>query len=196
MKKKDKFFEEMQKREALRLKQLKEIERQEKKLKEHLANLRSLRAECNRLWSKNEQFAGEMHHREAEELRKKPGASWRWKGKLGYHLICAVRALTADGTSVAEAIRNLHHWSSRNRWNETDPAWVQFRQKVADEHWKELRDECRDHKPRQLAARYHDALKAWGSYFERDDALDAEMERFRAMSATTTAPSVTKTDEK
>jgi DNA repair exonuclease SbcCD ATPase subunit len=200
-----KFLEELQKRKALRLKQLEEIERQEKKLKEHLANLHSLRAECNRLWAENEKLAGELHHREAERVKKKPGARWRWKGEMGYHLICAVRALTADGTSVAEAIRNLHHWSTawtagsrarQNRWDETDSAWIQFKQKVADEHWKALRDECWHRKPRQLAARYHDALKAWGPYFEWDDALDAEMERFRAMSAATTAPSVTRTDEK
>jgi hypothetical protein len=206
MKKKNKFFEELQKRKALRLKQLEENERQSKDLTERLAKLHLELAECNRLWSKNEKLAGELHHREAEKLRKKPGTPQRWKGELGYHLICAVKALTVDGTSVAEAIRSLHHWSTtwvhqnprsrQYRWDETVPAWVQFKQKVADEHWKALRNECWHHKPRQLAARYHDALKAWGPYFERDDALDAEMERFRAMSAATTAPGVTKTNEK
>jgi len=36
--------------------------------------------------------------------------------------------------------------------------------------------------PAQLAARYCEALKAWGPYFERDAALDAEMQRLKAIS--------------
>jgi hypothetical protein len=52
MKKKNKFFEELQKRKALRLKQLEENERQSKDLTERLAKLHLELAECNRLWSK------------------------------------------------------------------------------------------------------------------------------------------------
>jgi hypothetical protein len=86
----------------------------------------------------------------------------------------------------------------------TDPRWIRFRQLVG-EHWRALQDECwqpflssrKCSKPRILAARYNQALKAWEPYFERARALDAEMEKFRAMADAAMARlSVTETDGK
>jgi hypothetical protein len=180
------IFEKLQKRRALRLKQLEEAERQSKELKEHLANLHVELAEARRLLAENEKFQAEMRRLQIEELRKKPGAKWKWKGERGYHLICAVRALTADGTPNAQAFRDLHSWAKFSHSNRKATRCIREDQarfeQLLGEHWQYLRDECCQ-KPRQLAARYCNTLKAWGPYFERDDALDAEMERFRAISA-------------
>jgi hypothetical protein len=103
-------------------------------------------------------------------------------------LICAVKALNADGTPNAQAFRDLHLWANFWRSNRKvtrrikEQARTRFEQLVG-EHWQYLRDECYAQEPRQLAARHCDALKAWGLYFEQDDALDADMERFRTISA-------------
>jgi hypothetical protein len=176
---KDKFFEDLQKRRTLRLKQLEEAERQSKNAKECLANLNLELVEAKRLLAENEKFEVELRRRQIEELRKKPGAKRKWKGEVGYHLICAVKALTADGMKGAQAFRDLHFWAKSNRICE---ARARFEQLVG-EHWQYIRGECCKYERRQLAARYYDALEAWGPYFERDAALDAEMERFRAISA-------------
>ncbi len=184
---KDKFPEEVKKHRALRLKELEDAENKKKDLIERLAKLHLELAEAKRLLAENEKFEAKMHRRQVEELRKKPGAKWKWKGELGYHLICAVRALTADGTPNAQAFRDLHSWakfshSNRKATRRIREDQARFEQ-LLGEHWQYLRDECCSQKDRQLAARHSEALKAWGPYFERDDALDAEMERFRAISA-------------
>jgi hypothetical protein len=182
----NKFLEEVKKRRVLRLKELEEAERQSKNTKQRLADLDFEVVEAKRLLARNEKFEVELRRRQVEELRKKPGAKWKWKGELGYHLICAVKALTADGTTPAQACRDLHYWArchSNPKAKAQATRWVRFEQLVG-EHWQYLRDECCQ-KPRQLEARYCDALKAWGPYFERDAALDAEMERSRAISAGT-----------
>jgi hypothetical protein len=208
---KDKFhklLEEVQNRKASRLKQLKEAERQSKDLTKQLAKLGLDLAEAKRLLAENEKFEAEMRRQEAEELRKKPGAKRKWKGALGYQLICAVKALTADGISVAEATRNLYWPKEHGRCArhgrktqllqqmEKEPSWI--RTKQVAKHWPALWEELLSwHDARKLAARYHDALSVWGSYFQQDRKLDTEMERFRAMSnATTPAPGVTRIGEK
>jgi hypothetical protein len=186
-----KFLEELQKRRALRLTQLKEAEKHLKEIEKRLADRDLELAEAKRLLAENEKFEVEQRRRQLEELRRKPGAKWKWKGELGYHLICAVKALTADGTPDAQAFRDLHFWAKswhssrratpRTRERQMNP-WTRF-ERLVGEHRHYLRDECCEQKPRQLAARYCNALKAWSRYFEWNDALDAEMERFRAISA-------------
>jgi hypothetical protein len=170
-----KFLEELEKRGLLK---------HWEDIQEHHDNLRHGLAKAKRLMADNERLEIELNYRLAQEQRKKPGAKWKWKGKLGFNLICAVKALTADGTSNAQAFRDLHDWA--RFWHSNPKAqqtkeWIKFEQLVG-EHWAYIRDECSRQKPRQLAARHSEALKAWGSYFEQDDILDAEMERFRALS--------------
>lgn len=177
---KDKFFEELQKRRTLRLKQLEEAEKQLKNTEQRLADCNFELAEAKRLLAEIEKFETELGCQQFEELRKKPGAKWKWKGELGYHLICAVKALTADGTTPAQACRDLHSWaklwhSNRKAIRRISEEQARFEQLVG-EHWQYLRDECCQ-KPRQLEVRYCDALKAWGPYFEKDNTLDAEMKR-------------------
>jgi len=197
-----KAAEEVKKRKALRRKQLEEAEKELIKKKAELDHLHTISAEGKRLISEHEKLDADLWRRWFEERRKKAGAGWKWKGELGYHLIAAVKALTADGSSQAQAFRDLCEWSyfwrahpirrktRRFRDVEADPRWIRLR-RLAGEHWQYLRDECRYLKPRALAARHYDALKAWDPYFERDQALDIEVERFRAMH-----DAVTKTDKK
>ena len=193
---KNKALEELNKRKALRLKQLADDQNKLKDTKERLANLDLELAEAKRLLAENEKLKNDMHLREIEKLRKKPGAKRKWKGQLGYHLICAVNALTADGTTQGQATRDLVEWA--NFWSrpsnrkprrieaaKADPRWIRFKHLVGD-HWEYLQSECCHQNPRALAVRYHNALKAWGPYFEQDRALDAAMERFRAMFVTKT----------
>lgn len=179
---KDKFLEELQKHRTLRLKQLEQAEKQLKNAEQRLADLNFELAEAKRLIAENEKLEVEMRRQEVEEIRRKPGAKWKWKGELGYHLICAVRALTADGTTTpAQAFRDLHSWATSwhsNRKTRNREVQARFQQ-LLGEHWQRLRDECYQHEPRQLAARYCNALKAWSPYFEWDNDLDAEMERLR-----------------
>jgi DNA repair exonuclease SbcCD ATPase subunit len=187
---KNKFLEALQKlqeRKELRKKQLEEIEKEQKQLKGRIANLHFLDAECNRLRAETEKI-GEIYRRQVERLKTKPR---KWRGELGYHFICAVKALTADGTSEAQAFRDLHSWA-KGLAVQSQKA----RFELVSEYWRYLRDECCKNEPRQLAVRYCNASKAWGPFFERDDALDAEMERFRAISdAAMSSPSIARMDE-
>jgi hypothetical protein len=173
---KKKFFEDLQKRRTLRLTQLEDARRQLKNIEERLANCHLKLAEAKRLLAGNEKFEVEMRCRQDEELKRKPGAKWKWKGEIGYHLICAVKALTTDGTkNDAQAFQELHSWAKFWRSNrKATEAQARFEQLIG-EHWLYIRNECYEQKPRQLAARYYDALQAWGPYFKRDAALDAKM---------------------
>jgi len=137
------------------------------------------RAEAKRLIAEYEKLA-EMGRRQAGDESTELGRKRKWKGQLGYCLICAVRALTADGTSQAKAFRDLHYWAQAN--HHSPKAQANFEQLVG-EYWQYLRDECRLQKPRQLAARHSEALNAWGPCLKREDTLEAQMERFRALSA-------------
>src|SRR5262245_19030666 len=179
LKNKLEFQEELEKRGLL--KHWEDVQEHCEDLQEHLANLRRGSAEAKRLIAANEWLAIEFNCRLAQEKRKKPGAKWKWKGEFGYHFICAVRALTADGASNAQGFRDLHYWANSTPKARETKKWIRFEQLVG-EHWAYIRDECCRQGPRQLAARHSEALNAWRSYFEQDDILDAEMERFRAMS--------------
>jgi len=170
---KNKFLGGPQKRKALRLRQLRNATRRLKNAEKRFADLDFELAEAKRLLAENEKFEFELRRRQGEELRKKSGAKWKWKGELGYHLICAVKALTADVSGQGRAFRDLHSWATHSN---------REAQVLLGEHWQYLREECRK-KPRQLAARHCEALKTWGPYFERDDALDLEMERLKGISA-------------
>lgn len=137
-------------------------------------------------------LSGKRRRRVFTERRR--GGKPKWKTELGYDLICAIDALTADGTSVLQACTQLNKWSNaiRHRYRKpqqitSDPAFIQFRERVG-EHWDELREECWTPSPRALQTRYYDALKAWGDYFERERVLDAEMTAFRAMCNAAMAP--------
>jgi hypothetical protein len=172
----DKVLDEVKERRTLRLKQLEEAESQLKNTKQRLADRDLKLAEAKRLLAENEKFEVEMRRRQDEELKRKPGAKWKWKGEIGYHLICAVKALTTDGTkNDAQAFHELHSWAKFWRSNrKATEAQARFEQLIG-EHWLYLRNECSEQKPRQLAARYYDALQAWGPYFKRDAALNAKM---------------------
>ena len=182
---------------------IEELKKRAEKLKRAIAQGERLRAE-------NQKQKADNLRREDEFLKKQRGGP-KWKSELGYHLICAINALTADGTSVLKACTELHDWSDYWRFSARprmtrqkrhileQGGWDQFRQRVG-EHWSalsdhdpasapsSLSDECWDHKPRQLQSRYHDALKYWRGYFERERALDAEMESFRAICDAAMAP--------
>jgi len=153
-------------------------------IQEHRANLRREDAERKRLLAENEKL-GEMGRQQADdEFSTKPGAKRKWKGIVGYCLVCAVRALTADGTSQAQAFRDLHWWAKN--WHRPlsgmDAKRRNWFQQLVGEDWDYIRDECKRQEPRQLAARHSEALKAWGPFLAREAALEAEMERFRALS--------------
>jgi hypothetical protein len=154
-------------------------------IQEHRANLRREAAETKRLLAEIEKLS-EMGRQQADdEFSTKPGAKRKWKGSLGYCLICAVRALIAGGmaTNTAQALRELSLWAKN--WDRHSSRIdvkrrEQFEQLVGED-WNYMRDECqRDH--RELAARHSETLKAWGPFLEKEDALEAEMERFRALS--------------
>jgi hypothetical protein len=154
-------------------------------IQEHLANLLREAAEAKRLHAECEKLDEVGRQQAGDEWRPKPGAKRKWKGNVGYCLICAVRALTADGnTSQAQAFRDLHSWA-KNWHRPLSVMDANRRERFAQlvgEHWDYIRDECR-RDPRELAARHCEALKAWGPFLEREDALEAEMERWRALSA-------------
>jgi hypothetical protein len=142
------------------------------------------RAEAKRLEAEYQKLA-EMGRRQAgdEWPSTEPGRKRKWKGHLGYSLICAVRALTTDGTSQAQAFRDLHYWAKNwhRRFSGVDAKRRNWFEQLVGEDWNYIRDECQHQDDRQLAVRHCEALKAWGPYLEREAALDAQMERFRLL---------------
>jgi hypothetical protein len=106
------FKEELEKHRALRARQLEDANKQVKETEARLANLQSAAAEGRRLLLENKKRKAEEFRRHTETLKRKPGRPKKWEGELGYHLICAIQALRADGMSVAEATRQLHDWAT------------------------------------------------------------------------------------